>query len=43
MASRTTHTYTVTVHTIGGGEFTATDGENSRLVTQHGRVFCMAA
>ena len=30
MASRTTHTYTVTVNTIGGGEFTAADGADSK-------------
>lgn len=30
MASRTKHTYTVTVHTIGGGEFTAQDGADSK-------------
>ena len=30
MASRTTHTYTITVYTIGGGEFTAQDGADSK-------------
>ena len=30
MAERTKHTYEVTVNTIGGGTFTATDSENSK-------------
>lgn len=30
MATKTTHAYTVTVNTIGGGEFTATDTSTSK-------------
>lgn len=30
MASKTQHTYTVTVNTIGGGEFTAADTEEAK-------------